>query len=490
MMTEEEILDLLSEYLDGTLDKPTRAAVEEGLARYPPARRVLTEMQGAVSLLAALPKVAAPADLAGSIRTRAEGRELSRRASHTLMRHAAVVLIWRRLMPMAAVLAVGCLAAWAFRRAEEQIAPTAHSPSAAPATVALAPDRPIGGGPFARAIAPMSAPHATDPADASQRDPGVPERGEEKFAATGTTGQGPTGTTGQGSTGQGSSESRPDESPEPVEATGNDRPTDKSVQSDLPKPDVAAPPPPPVAPVVAPPLGNPPPSVPAPEPVAPQTVVSTGREAPPPAARANNFAGAVVISAAAPDRIYELMREGLQELESAGLARWSVPPERLVRGQVARLTVTARDPRDLEKVLTLLARSPDVTGLAFAPSRACRLAAVDVKSEEAAETPNAVGSAPAEPEKADAQAVRRRAVKGQSEAVRIQVLALYRSLNAVPAAKAEPGRTAGPGRAAGPSGAGGPGAGGAPNGEAGRAAVAAPTAVTLVLMLPPDTAGE
>lgn len=483
MMTEEEILDLLSEYLDGTLDKPTRAAVEEGLARYPSARRVLTEMQGAVNLLAALPRVAAPADLAASIRRQAEGRELSRRASHTLMRQAAVVLIWRRLMPMAAVLAVGCLAAWAFRRAEERISPTAHTPSSAPATVALAPDRPMGGGPFGRMVAPMSVEDATDPADALQPDPGAPASGEEVLAAT-----------GPGSTGPGSSESRP--TGEPVEAKWNQRSADKAAQPNPPKPEVAAPPPPvapvvpPVAPVVPPSFGNPPPSVPAPEPVAPetgapQTVMSANRQAHPPVARATKFAGAVVISAAAPDRIYELMREGLQELESAGLARWSVPPERLVRGQVARLTLTAREPRDLEKVLTLLARSPDVTGLAFAPSRACRLAAVDAKAEEAADPPRTGGAA--SPEPSDAQALRRRAVTGQSETVRIQVMALYRSLNAVPSAKghAEPGRTAGP------PGAGGQGAGGgaSPDAAAGRAAPVR-TAVTLVLMLPPDTAGE
>src|SRR5262249_30685398 len=80
------------------------------------------------------------------------------------------------------------------------------------------------------------------------------------------------------------------------------------------------------------------------------------------------FGGAVMVTGDSA-KIYALMREALIGLEKKAQIRWSAPPERLLRNQVPHFTITTDDPKVIMEVLAVLPKSPDVTGINYAPSR-------------------------------------------------------------------------------------------------------------------------
>jgi anti-sigma factor RsiW len=131
MMNRDEILELLSDYLDDRLDRPTRAAVEAGLARHPECRRALEQLRETVALLGSLPKASAPEGLAAAVSEKARRQAVLTRSKREMVAaQQRRLVLWNRLLPAAAVLAVGSLAALAVWRAQH-LRPAPRRPVAA-----------------------------------------------------------------------------------------------------------------------------------------------------------------------------------------------------------------------------------------------------------------------------------------------------------------------------------------------------------------------
>ena len=121
MLTEREILDLLSEHLDNRLDAPTREAVDLGLARSAQLRSALTGLRRTAALLAGLPRVNAPAGFAEETAAKAARIVMLNRAGRQMVARRGRSVMWGRAASIAAVLALCSLAAVAVWRAQNRI---------------------------------------------------------------------------------------------------------------------------------------------------------------------------------------------------------------------------------------------------------------------------------------------------------------------------------------------------------------------------------
>ena len=102
---DPKLQELLCEYLDGQLDEPGRAQVQELLAANPETRALLADMQKLRGWMGELPIQSVPADLAASlqkqIRPPSRSRTLLRLAAVLLVSLGGAVVIWTMLPPPA-----------------------------------------------------------------------------------------------------------------------------------------------------------------------------------------------------------------------------------------------------------------------------------------------------------------------------------------------------------------------------------------------------
>jgi len=359
MMTENEILELLSDYLDGELDKPTRQQVEEGLRRYPSARKTLEQLSRTVNLLGALPRTPAPANLAAAIADKARRQVVLTHSGRRLLAHQARLVLWRRMGAAAAVLAVGCLAAFAVWRAQTEIGmrssvevPVARGPegdagvdgksnAARPSPFEYSDDESELGADRLRLQAALrpSEPVVDGEGDSADDDkpvggrpgsgrpgPGRPgylenARRDRDGAAFGNGGRG-AGEPGLGGAGGARAWS-----------TGGSDKNDKKNDA--------------------------------------RTLLNEKQYANGLRNASSLPSGAVMVKGD-PAKVYALLKEALLQLETRGDARWSGSLDQLAQGHLPSVTITSDDPLVIEFVLGLLPKSPDVTGIEYASTAPTR----------------------------------------------------------------------------------------------------------------------
>ena len=443
MMNRDEILDLLSDYLDDRLDKPTRTAVEAGLARHPECRRALEQLRETVALLGSLPKASAPEGLAAAVSEKARRQAVLTRSKREMVaaRQRRLVL-WNRLLPAAAVLAVGSLAALAVWRAQHlppapgrpvaadfrPADPTVDGPPAAEAGATADSDSPAEPSPGAAASAPGAAAPPSEPADGGLADrphglggefKALKEAEAQKAVEKGKSLDDRSRKLQSGFGGQGGGVERRN-APVQERADGAGETNGRTIGEGAAAPGGGRGGVPPQAPAIAGALRPQPESR---ELKIKQDSAKDGAEkdekggaVPPPAgelAKAAPAADADVAMAAPPEvvivrgdvpAVVARFREALADLPE-GVVEWSAPAAGADDRTLPSFTLRTDDPAVVEKVLAVLPACPAATRVELAPSAEAGRVLLDALRAEAGEADQFVRSADAQ---ADARTLRTR----------------------------------------------------------------------------------